>query len=97
MKYAVPILWRFLKLKGCSDDVEREELMRSFVQLFLQKSIRYVYAAREFASHKCLKFLINEKSPSLHTRVVTSSSFVLSIKNKKDDLLSQIVFFVFNN
>ena len=58
---AVPILWRFLKRKGCSDDVEREEIMSDFLKMFAVIDIRYVCADREFASVKWLEFLTREK------------------------------------
>lgn len=60
---AVPILWRFLKRKGCSDDAERETLMNNFLQFFPAADIRYVCADREFASVKWLEFLTREKIP----------------------------------
>ncbi len=58
---AVPILWRFLKRKGCSYDSEREALMNDFLQLFPATDIRYVCADREFASRSWLEFLMREK------------------------------------
>lgn len=60
---AVPILWRSLKRKGCSDDVEREEIMSDFLRMFAVADIRYVCADREFASVKWLEFLTREKIP----------------------------------
>ncbi len=58
---AIPILWRFLKRKGCSDDGEREELMRAYLRLFPLESIGYVCADREFASERWVAFLTQEK------------------------------------
>lgn len=58
---AVPILWRFLKRKGCSDDAEREEIMCDFLKMFALTDIRYVCADREFASVGWLEFLTREK------------------------------------
>ena len=58
---ANPILWRFLKRKGCSDDSEREELIGVFLRLFPLESIGYVCADREFASDRWLEFLRREK------------------------------------
>lgn len=60
---AVPILWRFLKRKGCSDDAEREEIMSDFLRMFDVADIRYVCADREFASIRWLEFLTREKIP----------------------------------
>ncbi len=60
---AVPILWRFLEKKGCSDDAEREQIMRDYLLLFPVSSIGYVCADREFASLKWLEFLTREKIP----------------------------------
>jgi len=59
----VPILWRFLKRKGCSLDAERESLMSDFLGLFSVADIRYVCADREFASRHWLEFLTREKIP----------------------------------
>lgn len=58
---AVPILWRFLKRKGCSYDSEREEIMQDFLRMFPATDIRYVCADREFASRAWLEFLTREK------------------------------------
>ncbi len=60
---AVPILWRSLKRKGCSDDAEREEILSDFLRMFDVADIEYVCADREFASAKWLKFLTQEKIP----------------------------------
>jgi hypothetical protein len=60
---AVPILWRFLKRKGCSLDAERKEIMRDFLKIFAATDIRYVCADREFASREWLEFLTREKIP----------------------------------
>lgn len=58
---AVPILWRFLKRKGCSHDTEREEIMQDFLRMFPATDIRYVCADREFASQIWLDFLTRKK------------------------------------
>ncbi len=58
---AVPILWRFLKRKGCSFDTEREAIMSDFLEMFTASDIKYVCADREFASLKWLEFLRREK------------------------------------
>jgi hypothetical protein len=58
---AVPILWRFLKRKGCSDDAEREAILGDFLEIFAASDIKYVCADREFASLKWLEFLTREK------------------------------------
>ena len=60
---AVPILWRFLKRKGCCDDAEREKILSDFLKLFAASDIKYVCADREFASVRWLKFLTQEKIP----------------------------------
>ncbi len=60
---AVPILWHFLKRKGCSQDAEREAIMSEFLKLFGSTDIRYVCADREFASREWLEFLTREKIP----------------------------------
>jgi len=58
---AVPILWKFLKRKGCSHDAEREEILSDFLKMFPATDIQYVCADREFASVKWLEFLTREK------------------------------------
>lgn len=58
---AVPILWKFLKRKGCSDDAERETIMCDFLEMFAASDIKYVCADREFASVRWLEFLTREK------------------------------------
>lgn len=60
---AIPILWRFLEKKGCSDDAEREQIIKDYLLLFPGTSIGYVCADREFASLKWLEFLTDEKIP----------------------------------
>jgi hypothetical protein len=60
---AVPILWRFLKRKGCSFDAERQEIMSDFLKMFAATDIKYVCADREFASREWLEFLTREKIP----------------------------------
>ena len=57
----MPILWRFLKRKGCSDDAEREAILGDFLKMFAASDIKYVCADREFASVKWLEFLTREK------------------------------------
>lgn len=58
---AVPILWKFLKRKGCSFDAEREEIMVDFLKMFPATEIQYVCADREFASRAWLEFLTREQ------------------------------------
>lgn len=58
---AVPILWKFLKRKGCSFDAEREEIMIDFLKMFPATEIQYVCADREFASRAWLEFLTREQ------------------------------------
>ena len=58
---AVPVLWRFLKRKGCSDDGERTALISDFLKMFAATDIRYVCADREFASRQWLEFLTREQ------------------------------------
>lgn len=60
---AIPILWRFLEKKGCSDDEERKQIIEDYLELFPLASIGYVCADREFASLKWLEFLTAEKIP----------------------------------
>ncbi len=60
---AIPILWRFLEKKGCSDDEERKQIIEDYLELFPLLSISYVCADREFASLKWLEFLTRKKIP----------------------------------
>ncbi len=47
--------------KGCSDDLERREILQKFVDEFGVSSIRFVTADREFCSKAWLEFLIENK------------------------------------
>lgn len=60
---AIPILWHFLEKKGCSDDLEREQIILDYLKIFSVSSILYVCADREFASREWLTFLVAEKIP----------------------------------
>ena len=60
---AIPILWRFLEKKGCSDDAERQQIIKDYLLIFPLSSIGYICADREFASVKWLEFLTSEKIP----------------------------------
>jgi len=60
---AVPVLWRFLKRKGCSFDAERQKIMSDFLKIFGATDIRYVCADREFASREWLGFLTRARIP----------------------------------
>lgn len=60
---AVPLWWHFLGKKGCSDNSEREAIMRALLSIFPVSQIKYVCADREFASVEWLRFLTAEKIP----------------------------------
>lgn len=60
---AIPILWRFLEKKGCSDDAERQQIIKDYLELFPLSSIDYVCADREFASRRWVEFLTAENIP----------------------------------
>jgi hypothetical protein len=60
---AVPILWLVFEKKGCSDDVERKQILEKYLSIFASTSIGFVTADREFASKRWLKFLTERKIP----------------------------------
>lgn len=60
---AIPILWRFLEKKGCSDDAERQQIIEDYLELLPLSSIGYVCADREFASLRWIEFLTAQKIP----------------------------------
>lgn len=60
---AVPILWRLLEKKGCSDDSERAAIVEDYLKLFSLESIAYICADREFASRAWLEFLTAREIP----------------------------------
>jgi transposase len=47
--------------KGCSDNVERKEIVQKFMDEFGAESIRFVTADREFASKEWVKYLVAKK------------------------------------
>jgi len=58
---SIPLFWTVLDEKGCSDDLERREILQKFVDEFGVSSIRFVTADREFCSKAWLEFLIENK------------------------------------
>lgn len=58
---AIPLFWTVLDEKGCSDNVERREILQKFIDEFEAKSIRFVTADREFCSKDWLEYLVEQK------------------------------------
>ena len=58
---SIPLFWAVTGEKGCSDDIERGEILQKFIDEFGAKSIRFVTADREFCSKEWLKYLIENK------------------------------------
>lgn len=49
---SIPLFWTVLDEKGCSDNVERREILEKFIAEFGVETIRFVTADREFASQE---------------------------------------------
>jgi len=60
---SIPLFWTVLDEKGCSDNLERKEILQKFIDEFGAESIRFVTADREFASKEWLKYLVEKKIP----------------------------------
>lgn len=58
---SIPLFWTVLDEKGCSDNLERKEILQRFIDEFGADSIGFVTADREFCSKQWLKFLIEKK------------------------------------
>jgi len=65
---SIPLFWTVLDEKGCSDNLERKEILQKFIDEFGAESIRCVTADREFASKEWLKYLV-EKKVSFRLRI----------------------------
>jgi hypothetical protein len=68
---SIPLFWIVLDEKGCSDNVERREILQQFVDEFGAESIRFVTADREFASKDWVAYLV-EKKISYRLRIKAS-------------------------
>ena len=60
---SIPLFWTVLDEKGCSDNLERKEILQKFIDEFGAESIRFVTADREFASKEWLTYLVEKKIP----------------------------------
>lgn len=58
---SIPLFWTVSDEKGCSDNLERKELLQKFIDEFGVESIRFVTADREFCSKEWLAYLIENK------------------------------------
>ena len=60
---SIPLFWTVSDEKGCSDNLERKEILQKFIDEFGAESIRFLTADREFASKEWLKYLVEKKIP----------------------------------
>lgn len=60
-RVAIPLLWTVWEEKGCSDNLERREILERFIAVFGRQSIGFVTADREFASKEWLEYLGHEQ------------------------------------
>lgn len=58
---SIPLFWTVLDEKGCSDNVERKEILQKFIDEFGVECIGFVTADREFASKEWLTYLVERK------------------------------------
>lgn len=58
---SIPLFWIVLDEKGCSDNGERRQILKQFIDEFGASSIRFVTADREFASKDWIDYLVEEK------------------------------------
>lgn len=58
---SIPLFWTVSDEKGCSDNLERKEILQKFIDEFGVESIRFVTADREFCSKEWLAYLIENK------------------------------------
>ncbi len=80
---AIPLFWTVTGEKGCSDNLERREILQKFTDEFGSKSIRFVTADREFCSKEWLKYLIENKI-SFRLRIKAN----YQITNARGELIS---------
>jgi len=60
-RIAIPLFWTVLEEKGCSDNAERQAILKQFIEEFGVPSIRFVTADREFASKEWVAYLVKNK------------------------------------
>lgn len=60
---SLPILWKFLDKKGNSDQQERIDLVKKYIQLFGISNIKFITGDREFVGAKWMQFLVEKKIP----------------------------------
>ncbi len=60
-RIAIPLFWSVLEEKGCSDNAERQAILKQFIEEFGVPGIRFVTADREFASKEWLAYLVKNK------------------------------------
>ncbi|MGI8545593.1 MAG: IS4 family transposase [Aridibacter sp.] len=58
---SIPLFWIVLDEKGCSDNLERRQILEQFIEEFGAESIRLVTADREFASKDWINYLVTKK------------------------------------
>ncbi len=79
---SIPVFWTVSDEKGCSDNVERREILEKFIAEFGLESIRFVTADREFCSKEWLGFLIKNRI-SYRLRIKANNQ----ITNAKGELM----------
>ena len=62
-RYRVPLIWSVLDKAGNSNTAERINLMKRYVKLFGEESIRHLLADREFIGFEWLSFLTKQDIP----------------------------------
>jgi DDE family transposase len=62
-RFRVPLMWTMIDGRGCSDTLQRIELMRRYLDLFGVESIRMLVADREFIGREWTDFLCENNIP----------------------------------
>jgi hypothetical protein len=78
---SIPLFWTVTGEKGCSDNLERREILQKFVDEFGAESIRFVTADREFCAKDWLKYLI-ENNISYRLRIKANYQ-ITNVRGKK--------------
>jgi hypothetical protein len=79
---AIPLFWTVLDEKGCSDNLERREILQNFIDEFGVESIGFVTADREFCSKDWLEYLVENK---IEFRLRIKASY--QITNSRGELI----------
>ena len=74
-KVAVPIRWKVKEKKGNSEEEEREELLRKYIDLFGSENINYVVGDREFIG-KAWSSYLSEENLSYRMRIKKNTQII---------------------